>query len=249
MAQIKTPQEIEDFLVVEELDLGDESELRRVVAEVEALVDAPGRGLRVSVLTAEQWKTVIVRFLSPSLRRGAERYVHALRDPGDPRHLLVSPSAVRGINEGARTMYQEVVFALLRALPSEVAGPLRRGLDDIIAEACAERIGVELFARNYPRESDVVRCLLDLLVSEFGYSESEWALELRRNSKRVLMALRKTPLFAPLWTQGREAGLFAAKEPKRALEEIFSDRLRGRQAEQLFELIIDLHGQYQRGDL
>jgi hypothetical protein len=207
----KSPADIEDFLVVEDLDLGDESELRRVVAEVETFVKAGGKGLRVSVLTTDQWKTVIVRMLPDQMRRGAERYIHTLRDPRDPQHLLVSPSAVRGINERQRGMYHEVVFALLRCLPSDLRGPLRKGLDDVIAEECSDKVGVDLFARNYPREATLVRGLVQVLRQQFGHRDIEWALEMRRNPDRFFMALRKSR-FIKVWLEcAREDDNLAAE--------------------------------------
>lgn len=197
---VQLAHEEDDFLVVEDIDLGDESELRRVVAEIESLVSAPGIGLRVSVLTTEQWRTVLNRLLKPSLRRGAERYVHSLRDPRDPQHLLVSPSMVEGINGGDRRMYQELVYSVLRSLPTQMAGTLRRGLDDIIAEQVSKRIDVELYCRNYPRAQELVRSILQILSDEFGYEVEDWAIEMRRSPRRVFMALRKSS-FGPFWLE------------------------------------------------
>lgn len=189
----------EDF-VVSDLDLADESELRRVVAEVETLVAPQGRGTRVSVLTAEQWNTVVKRLLMNTSQASMRHYIHTLRDPSDPQHLLVSPSAVAGINDGSRIMYQDFVYAFLRCLPSDFHGPLRRGLDDIIAEEAGRRIGVELFCRNYPRERDIVGNVLRILSAEFGHPQIDWAIQLRRSPRRVLMALQKSG-FRQFWLE------------------------------------------------
>jgi len=227
MATVPMTSEDEDFLVVEDLDLGDESELRRVVAEIESLVSAPGRGLRVSVLTTEQWRTVLSRLLKPALRRGAERYVHTLRDPRDPQHLLISPSMVQGINESDRRMYQELAYSVLRSLPTELGDSLRRGLDDIIAEQIATQIGVELYCRNYPREREFVRSILAILADQFGYEIDDWALEMRRRPRRIFMALRKSN-FGEVWVEradgaigerGGEALVELLADPKLELDE------------------------------
>ena len=90
-----TPSTDDDFFIVDDIDLSDESELRRIVAEVETLVGVPGKGLTVSVLSAEQWQTVLNRWLPPLHRRGAAYHTHAMRDPRDPQHLVISPSGVR----------------------------------------------------------------------------------------------------------------------------------------------------------
>lgn len=192
-----TEQLMDDLLVIEDLDVGDESELRRVVAEIESLAGGAGRGgLRVSVLTTEQWKVVVKRMLPPTLRRGAELYVHKLRDPRDSRHLMVSPSAVRGINEGNRQMYQELVYTTLRCLPTDLTRTLRKGLDDVLAEACAERIGVDLYVRTYPRQSEFVRALLGVLIQDFGYGQLDWATIFRRTPRRVFLAFEKSKFMA-----------------------------------------------------
>jgi len=198
----------EDFVIVDDLDFTDESELRRVVGEVEAIAGNPhGRGLRVSVLTAEQWKTVVAQVLPPAMRRAkAHLYLHTLRDPKDAQHLLVSPSAVQAINEGQASMYEDVIYAALRCLPSELAPLLRRGVDDLIAREIGERINVQLYTRHHPRERRLVSALLAALYSHFGYTELEWALQLRRQPKRCLLALRRTP-FASYWDENSERPL------------------------------------------
>jgi hypothetical protein len=67
---------VDDFLIIEDLDVIDETQIRKVIAEVEALASAEKTGLRVSVLTSEQWQTVVQRMLPKSVRRGAELYIH-----------------------------------------------------------------------------------------------------------------------------------------------------------------------------
>lgn len=189
----------DDFLITEDIDLSDESELRRIVAEVETLVNASGKGLSVSVLTTEQWQTVIRRWLPPAAQRGAAEHTHALRDPKDHQHLAVSPSGVRGINEHQPNMCQEIVYWLLRCLPTALGkGPLRAGVEDIVAGLCGRKIGVELYTRHAPQEAALVRGLIAVIIDEFGHSESEWVLLLRRHPDRFFLALRKTK-FCHYW--------------------------------------------------
>jgi hypothetical protein len=192
-----SPQQPSDFLLQDDLDLLDETELRRLVSEVDAFA-GNGKGLRVSALTFEQWQTLLMRRLPPSMRRGQHDYIYVLPDRNDPQHLLFSPGAVQGINEGSRPMQHAVISAAVRAIPTPLKGPLRKGINEIVLEACGERLGMELFGRTYPQESQFVRALLRILVAEYGYRESEWALEMRRNPERCLFALRKTK-FAPTW--------------------------------------------------
>jgi hypothetical protein len=189
----------DDFLVVEDLDMGDESRLRELVAEIEKLLASPGKALRVSVLTSEQWKTVVARILSRHLRSGMERHLYTLRDPKDPQHLLVSPSAIQGINEESPLIYQDLVYAVLRCVPTTLNETLRHGVDDALAEEISSRIGVEFFSRNYPEERELVSNMSAVLTHQFGYSPLEWKVELRRSPDKVLLALAKSA-FAPFWS-------------------------------------------------
>lgn len=189
-------QEFEDFLIVEDIDLSDESELRRIVGLVEQIVGIPGQGLHISVLTLEQWQGRIAK-LPAAIRKGAH-HMHALRDTKNPQHLLFSPSAAMGVNDGSRVMIQEVVYATLRCLPSELTGPLKKGVDDIIADICREEHNLDIFTKNYPREATLARDLASILHSQFGYQEKDWLLLLRRDPNRFFLALRKTP-FAAIW--------------------------------------------------
>lgn len=190
--------DVDDFLIVEDVDLSDEARLRQIVATIEGLLKSSGRGLRVSVLSAEQWQTVLQRMLPPQHRRGAGYYIHQIRDPRDPQHLLVSPSGVRGINEGVRQIYQEIVYAILRCIPSDLSGPLSKGLDDIIAEYCGQAIEMELFARVNPHAAEMVRAMLAACVDEHGYRDIDWALLMRRDPDKFFLAFRKTGL-CDLW--------------------------------------------------
>lgn len=209
----------EDF-VVEDLDLGDESELRRVVAEIEALVSPAGRGARVSVLTTEQWTTVVQKLLRGTSQWDMRHYIHTIRDTSDPQHLLVSPSSIQGINDGSRVMYQDFVYSFLRCLPSDFHGPLRRGLDDIIAEEAGRRIGIELFCRNYPRERETASNILRILSSEFGHDTIDWAVQLRRSPRRVFLALQKSG-FSDFWKE--KLGEDLVPKGQDAMVEMFLD--------------------------
>lgn len=189
-----TDETEEDLLIIDELDLEDESELRRIVTVVESLArssDTPG--LRVSVLTPEQWESALNKTLPPAMRRGAAHLdIHVLRDSKDLQHLLVSPAAVRGVNESSSMMLQNVVYAALRCLPVELPILLRRGLDDLIAAEVSTRAKINLFTKNYPRESALVSKIVGALSDEYSYQPIEWAVEMRRGPKRVIRAFART---------------------------------------------------------
>jgi hypothetical protein len=186
-----------DLLIIDDVDVTDKSEIRAVVAEVEAFLEAE-QGVRMSILTGEQWLDALSRSLSPGMRRGAERHIHILRDKGDPHHLLVSPSAVSGVNEGSRVIYAEVVYHVLRCIPTALSLPLRRGLDDLLAQWLGERLGVNLFTRNFPEESEMVMALLEVLSRQFGYQPLDWGRLMRRDPDKFFYALERSR-FAGQW--------------------------------------------------
>jgi hypothetical protein len=184
----------DDFMIIEDLDVVDQSAIRRIIAEVEATASAEQQGLRVSVLTAEQWQTVVQRMLPASTRRGAELYMHLLADPREELHLLVSPSAVKGVNEGSRHMLAEVVYTTLRTLPSNLTRPLRRGADDLLAAEVARRTEIDIYTGNYHREALIVQSLMSALQQEHGYEVLDWVVVFRRTPERVFKALKKSSL-------------------------------------------------------
>ena len=189
----------DDFLVVEDLDMGDESRLRSMVSEIEAMLASPGKALRVSVLTSEQWNTVVGRVVSKHLRKGMERHLYTLGDPRDKQHLLVSPSAIQGINEESPLIYQVVIYAIMRCVPTSLSETMRHGVDDVLAEEISRQVGVEIFSRNYPQERECVLHIAAVLSNQFGYTPLEWIVELRRSPEKVLLALAKSS-FAPFWS-------------------------------------------------
>jgi len=192
-------QDNDDFVIVDDIDLFDETELRQMVAEVEALAGTPTKRIRVSILTADQWDTVLNRWLPAAQRRAVAQHTHALRDPTDPQHLVVSPSGIRGINERQTNIYEEFIYWLLRCLPTPLEkGALRSGVDDLVARLAGEKIGVEIYARHAPHESALVRGLAAVNVKEHGHTEADWVLLLRRYPERFFLALRKTS-FMPVW--------------------------------------------------
>jgi len=206
---------IDDLLIIEDLDVGDESELRRVVSTVEALVAVPGWNMQPVFLTTEQWKTLIQRGFSSTLRRGADLYINILSDPSNPQRLLISPSALRGINEKSMSSYQEVIYTTLRALPTELTNPLRRGVDDLLAESVAQRLDVpEVFTRNAPRESSLIRKLTTILQRSHGYNQLDWTVVFRRNPERVFNALAKNRRVGPELTSLIQQASIDWKNPK-----------------------------------
>lgn len=190
----------DDFLIVEDIDISDDTELRRVVAETEALIGNRGRGLRVSILSADQWQSALSVYL-PASRAGADRFVHVLAHRSEPQHLLFSPSAAAGVNERSHVTTAEVVYTVLRNIPSPLASrDLRRGVDELMARQAAERLDLPFFTRHYPRESSFVEGLVSVMVCDYGHSDLSWLRLLRQNPDQFFLALRKSS-FCVRWAK------------------------------------------------
>lgn len=192
-----TGSDDEGDFIIEDVDLTDDTELLRMADVVEDLMGGTAR-LRVTPLSSSQWETVI-NALPAWMRKGQEKHIHVLPDRRERQHLLVSPDAVQGINGASRLIYHSIVSAMIRAVPSELpAGALRRGVNELMIEAAGERLQMPLAARTYPAEARFVRALLQVLVAEYGFDETEWALVLRHSPQRFLLALRKSQ-FGAAW--------------------------------------------------
>lgn len=224
------------------IDLVDETQTREVAKIVEDFVGAK-EGIRLSVLTGEDWVAALWRSLSPAMRRGAERHIHVLRDKEDPHHLLVSSSAVIGINDRSRVIYAEVVYHTLRCLQTKLSTPLRRGLDDLFAYWIGEILNVDIFTKNFPEERELVQSLLEVVNSQFksfGHNTVEWAKLLRREPDRFFYALEKSR-FASVWlAQAKRSplneALLQTEEKKALLVSILRDESLSAASSPLFDI-------------
>lgn len=191
------------LVLLEEIDLSDEVVLHHLVRAVSDLSGSTGE-VRTSVLSAEQWHGALEQIIPPRMRRrGLVHHFHVLRDPRDPGHLLISPSAIRGLNAQSPKITSEVVYALIHAADPQLPPLLHRGTADIIARMVSERIGLGFFASNYPSEAQLITRLLTVLRAEWGYEEADWVSQLKVRPAEVLRALKKTTLM-PLWlAEGR----------------------------------------------
>lgn len=232
-----TPMDIvaSDFWM-EEVDLADETILRRIVETVDGVIGVPAR-FPVNVLTAEQWHVAVTRLVPPRLRQGLMRHFHVLPDPRTPGQIFVGPSTLAGLNEQSRPITAEVVYAIIQSrLPDDVPPVIARGLADIIATETSVRLDVPFFTHNYAAESHFVALLIDVLRCDWGYDSSEWIREWVQQPKRCLLALRKGA-FGAVWIEAiasneacasivagprkRESLIAALIDPERPLEDDF----------------------------
>jgi hypothetical protein len=190
----------DDLQIFDEVDLKDPNELRQVAADIQALLQQPTT-VRMTILDAQQWEKALLQYLPKSMRRGADKNVYFLRDTAkDPHNLLCSPSAVRGVNERSPVIYTDLIFAMLRCLPTGLPAPIRRGLDNVLAEACGRKLRVPI-QRMFPTESRLVQALIAVLAQEYGYKPIEWARLMRRDPEKFFLALRKSKFIGKLIPQ------------------------------------------------
>lgn len=200
MAEVTTQGAVgraDGLVLLEEIDLSDEVVLDHLVRTITE-ISGGDRDVRTSVLTAEQWHGAIEQIIPPRMRRGLVHHFHVLRDPRDPVHLLISPSAIRALNARSPMITSEVTYALIHAGEPQLPPLLHRGTADLIARRVSERIGLVFFTSNYPTEAQLVTNLLTVLRAEWGYSEDDWVAQIRSRPDDVLKALKKTS-FIPAW--------------------------------------------------
>lgn len=220
-----------DFFLGEDIDLSDETVLREIEDVLEDIVGTR-RGVRVSVLSAEQWENAVERLVPARIRKGVLKHFHVLPDPRNQTHLLVGPATLAGLNERSRQMTAEVVYALLKAGEPRLPTLLARGSADMLASSVAKAVGIPFFASNYPREAQLCRRLIGIQQEAHGeWSEQDWIQLLKTNPDRFCLALRRTR-FAAYWLacakrDPRLAGQFAGARRTALTDQLCSEELTG----------------------
>lgn len=219
-----------DFFLGEDIDLSDETVLRELEATIEECV-GDRRGVRVSVLGAEQWQTAVERLVPARLRKGVRKHFHVLPDPRNQNHLLVGPGTLAGLNERSRQVTAEMVYAILKAGEPRLPTMLARGSADLLAGEVAQRIGLAFFTNNYPRESDLCRGLIGVVKAGHhdDFTAHDWLALLKTNPDRFCLALRRTR-FAAYWLacakrDGRLADAFAGARRTMLTEQLTDEAL------------------------
>lgn len=195
--------EDDDLQIFDDIDLADDTELRRVIYEVETFLQQK-KSLRISVLDVVQWEKALTRYLPRAARRRTERNVHILRDTADSHHLLISPSAVQGINERSQVIYAELIYHVLRCIPTSLSEQLQRGVDGLFAELIGKRLQTPLGSRLFPEQINLVQGLVLIVHQEFGYKPLDWARLLRKDPDRFFLALRKSKFITAVLAAAKE---------------------------------------------
>lgn len=221
-------EEDDQLLVLENVNVADETELQRVVDIVQGVIGAERRA-RVSVLTEEQWRRALEQRYTPAQRRLAVKHLRVLHDSANPQHLLVSKAAVQGINDRVPLVYAEVVYLLVAASGVPLSPLLSRGVDDILANLCSQRLGVPFFTNNAPHEQAFVAGLISCVQRQWGHEREEWALILKRDPEQFLLVVRKSQ-FASFWVsrakRTRTLAPLLVDTPARQQRQVLIERLR-----------------------
>lgn len=205
----------DDFFLGEDIDLTDETALRSLEATVAEVV-GDSRGVRVTVLSAEQWDTAVSRLVAGALRSTALQRFHILPKPKAPGHLLVGPTTLQGLNEDQAPIVAEVVYALLKAGKPLLPPMFCHGAADLLAEEVSQRVGISFYTHNYPREAQFCAELIKMLQCAHGahFDQLQWLNLLMTSPTEFFQLVRRKP-FGQLWmTRSREHGLIPQGESR-----------------------------------
>ncbi|WP_217924676.1 hypothetical protein [Miltoncostaea oceani] len=181
-----------DLFLGEDVDLSDETVLRNLQRVIEEVVGS-ARGVRISVLSADQWLTAVDRLVPASLRRGVRQHFHILADPKKRGHLLVGPATLAGLNEKSCQITAEVTYAILKSGTPAPPPLYQRGSADLLAEEVAQRIEVPIFTHNYPREARFCAEMISMLqIDHAGFERREWLGTLMTSPRQFFLAVRKS---------------------------------------------------------
>lgn len=187
-----------DLFLGDDIDLNDETVLRDLQSAVVAAVGT-SRGVRISVLSTDQWLTAVDRLVPKALRRGVRQHFHVLGDPKSRSHLLVGPTTLAGLNENSHQITAEVVYAILKA-GRPVPPPLfQRGAVDLLAAEVARDIQIPFFTQNYPREAQLCAEIIAMLQADHAnFSQLEWLRLLKTDPRRFIATVGRGD-FGKLW--------------------------------------------------
>lgn len=187
-----------DLFLGDDIDLNDETVLRDLQTAVASAVGA-SRGVRISVLSTDQWLTAVDRLVPKALRRGVRQHFHVLGDPKSRSHLLVGPTTLAGLNENSHQITAEVVYAILKA-GRPVPPPLfQRGAVDLLAAEVSRQINIPFFTQNYPREAQLCAEIITMLQRDHvNVSQREWLQVLKIDPRRFIATIGRGE-FGKLW--------------------------------------------------
>lgn len=153
----------DDALILQDHNPLDETLLRDIETELAAITGATKRErVRLTVCSTREWNAVTARFVPQRLhKQGMVKHFRVLKDPKDPRHLYISPSALAGLNEGHSNVIIDLVHRMISAAGTPSSQAFDRGVEDLLAAELARRLELPGFPGIYPDEQQFVSTIIE----------------------------------------------------------------------------------------
>ena len=195
----------EDALIFQERSPLDEKLLEDIQAQLQELTGCTKKDrVRVTVLTTEQFQRALRTIVPKRLHdRGLAKNFRVLRDPRDPHHLFVGPSALSGLNEGHSTVVSDLIYQLISAQGQRTNQAFERGIADILAANISQQLGLPLFANIYPAEHRFVSTIIEA-IRQTDEDPMELVALMKRSPTQFYTRVRQSGFYK--WWEGSAKG-------------------------------------------
>jgi len=162
-ARTGTQQPFEDAYIFEQRDPLDQTLLHDIETELAAITGCARKDrVKLTVCNTEQWRKVVEAYVPAGIhRQGLAKNFRVLKDPRNPRHLYVGPSAVSGLNDRQSTVVTDLVHQMINALDVTSNQAFERGAADLIAAEIGQRLDLPIFTPIYPAERQFVSTIIE----------------------------------------------------------------------------------------
>lgn len=153
----------EDALIFEDRNPLDQTLLREIETELAAITGCTRKERpRLTVCNTEQWNAVLAKHVPQRLhKQGMVKHFRVLKDPKDPRHLYIGPSALSGLNEGHSTVVTDLVHQLIGVIGQHSNQAFDRGAADLLAAEVGRRLELDMHPGLYPSEQEFVKTIIE----------------------------------------------------------------------------------------
>jgi len=191
----------EDALIFYDRSPLDEELLEKIQTQLQELTGCQKKDrVTVTVLTTEQFQRALRTIVPRRLHdRGLAKNFRVLRDPRDPHHLFVGPSALAGLNEGHSTVVSDLVYQLISAHGQKTNQAFDRGVADLLAADLAQQLGLPLFTDIYPAEKKFVSNIIEA-IRDLDEDPIELIALLKRSPNQFYTRLRQSGFYK--WWEG-----------------------------------------------
>jgi hypothetical protein len=191
----------DDALIFEERNPLDPTLLHEIETELAAITGCTKKNrVRLTVCSTNEWNQVVAKFVPQRLhKQGMVKHFRVLKDPQDPRHLFVGPSALSGLNDGHSTVITDLVHQMIAALGSPSSQAFDRGAADLLAAEVGRRLEIAVFPDIYPEEQRFLSTLIDA-VRQVDEDPIELLGLLKRKPDEFYARLRQSGFYR--WWEG-----------------------------------------------